>query len=142
MSLVWATLYIYMMSRFPTPLAVLAVIIIELFLVVSIAACFYQHGRVNSAEAKKSYLIAGIIFAVLLLIFNCMLWCYRSSFAVAIAVVDASADFLASTKRLILVSVVYFIMALIVVSIWVTGMVFITSVNEVVPKQNYAIGLY
>jgi len=47
------------------------------------------------------------------------LWCYRNELDIAIAVVDAAADFLIDTKRVILVSIGYFVISFGTFIIWV-----------------------
>jgi hypothetical protein len=140
-SFVYATLYIYAMSIFPTQLAWLAVLVVEFFLVGVAGLSLFASTRAATSQ-KNGYLIVGIVFLFLLLVFNCLLCCYRTQFKIAIAVVDASADFLAATKRLILTSFLFFIFQVIILAVWVTGMAFIFSTNEVTPNQNLELGSY
>ena len=49
----------------------------------------------------------------------------------AIDVIDASADFLAGTKRILLVPGLFFILQIITVLIWVSAMMFVLSMNEI-----------
>merc|ERR1712166_84158 len=57
-------------------------------------------------------MIGGGILLFMGLIFVCMIWCNRTSLETAIAIIDASADFFIDTKRLILVSIMYFFVAI------------------------------
>ena len=41
-------------------------------------------------------------------------WCYRKSLEVAIAVIDATADFFVANKRVLVVSFMYFVLACVV----------------------------
>lgn len=92
------------MSRQTELLAKISVIGIEICYVIGIGAGLYLY-------AVKGYaggLWMAIIFGVIFLFFNCMLYCYRDKLKVAIAVIDAAADYYAATKRMIIVSVFYF----------------------------------
>jgi len=46
-------------------------------------------------------------------------WCYRDSLEVAIAILDAAADFFMATKRIVLVSVFYYAMSMGVIMLWI-----------------------
>ena len=84
----FSLIYIYMMSRFPTFMCYLAVILVEVAIIVFMIIAPNNYYRIG----------LGAFF----LLFNCVLCCLRNKFALAIAVIDASADFLAATKRIIL----------------------------------------
>lgn len=68
--------------------------------------------------------------AVVWLIFNCVLWCKWKQIKIAIAVIDATADFFVTTKRINLVSVGYFFLMMMWVAFWATCMVFMLSIAE------------
>lgn len=80
---------------------------------------------------KSSFIIVGVVMLLIGAIVLCTVWCYRKSLEVAIAVIDASADFLISTKRIILVSVMYFMVAVITAIIWVVCIITISGINKV-----------
>ena len=78
------------------------------------------------------YLLIGTIgFAILACLFACLVYCGYSSLKLAIDVIDAAADFLAKTKRIILVPVLYFFLTLIIIMIWASAMVCVASMNKV-----------
>jgi hypothetical protein len=54
----------------------------------------------------------------------------------AIDVIDASADFLAKTKRIIAVPFAFFFLQIIAVSIWVPSMAYVVSMNNVTPNES------
>jgi hypothetical protein len=64
----------------------------------------------NAYESENAlnlmFLSAG--FAVFSMVFACMIYCGYDQLKTAIDVLDASADFLAGTKRIFLVPVFYF----------------------------------
>ena len=61
----------------------------------------------------------------------CLLCYGYRSIKIAIDVIDASADFLAKTKRIILVPVFYFIFTLIIVFLWFLGVMSVYSIGEI-----------
>lgn len=74
---------------------------------------------------------AGIGFAIFACIFLLALYCGFSSLKLAIDVIDASADFLAKTKRMIAVPVFYFVLTIIIFSIWIFCMLAINSIGTI-----------
>ena len=65
-----------------------------------------------------------------------MLFCYRDKLQVAIAVIDAAADYYAATKRLIFVSLMYFILHILVFSLMVATIVFMLSTQEFIQNPD------
>lgn len=63
-------------------------------------------------------------FAVIFVFFNCVLYCYREKVKIAIAVIDAAADYYAATKRLIFVSIFYFILHIVIFGLMVATVAF------------------
>jgi hypothetical protein len=76
-------------------------------------------------------LVIGIAFGIFSLIFCILIYCGFNSLRIAINVIDASADFLAKTKRIIFVPVFYFVLTAIIASIWVFCMLAINSIGEI-----------
>jgi len=68
---------------------------------------------VSGSASNPGLLSVGIsliaVFGFLALIMNCLLCFYWSKLEIAIAVIGIAADFYADTKRLILVSLFYFL---------------------------------
>ena len=81
------------------------------------------------------WLMVGIcVFGVLALAFICCIVCGYKSLKLAINVIDASADFLDKTKRIVLVPLLYFFLTLIVVFAWFGALMCVLSVNETTPS--------
>lgn len=91
------------MSRQTVILAYISVVGLEICYVAGIGANLYFYSK-----GYRGCMFGAIFIAILALIFNCMLYCYRDKLKVAIAVIDAAADYYAATKRMILVSIFYF----------------------------------
>jgi solute carrier family 44 (choline transporter-like protein), member 2/4/5 len=67
--------------------------------------------------------------------FCCCIACNFDSLKKAIDVIDAAADFLAGTKRIILVPAVFFFFSLVAISIWMGAMACVLSLNHISPSQ-------
>lgn len=71
------------------------------------------------------------VVGTMALAFLCCTVCFYKHLAFAIDVIDASADFLASTKRIILVPALYFILSIVAILIWTGCIVCVIALNEV-----------
>jgi len=85
----------------------------------------------SGKDDSMVYMAAGIVFAILAFIFLLLVWCGFSSLRTAINVIDASADFLAKTKRIIGVPILYFFLTVIFVMIWLGCMLAINSIGDI-----------
>ena len=78
------------------------------------------------------YWLAGmIVVAVLSVAFLCCVICGYKSLKLAIDVIDASADFLACTKRVIFVPIFHFILSILLFSLWVGAFGCVVSMNDI-----------
>ena len=75
-------------------------------------------------------LITGGVLLFFGLCTICCVWCNRTSLETAIAIIDASADFMIDTKRLVLVSVFYFLLTMIIFFIWLFSVASVFSLVE------------
>jgi hypothetical protein len=79
----------------------------------------------------RSYMGGGIVLGIIAFVYLvCLCWGYRS-LKLAIDVVDASADFVVKTKRIILVPIFYFIITIAVIVVWLGQMALVVSMNEI-----------
>jgi len=77
LGLVYSIIFIYMMSRCANCMTKIAILIIELCLVASIATPFMLRGnKKNSDRENKSYLIFGCCMVGVTLLFNMILCCF------------------------------------------------------------------
>jgi len=74
-----------------------------------------------------------LLFAV---IFDLLLWCYWSMFKQAIAIVDATAHFFISTKRILFVSFAVFVMEIVVAYGALIYLIALYGNLDVVPNPN------
>jgi len=111
------------MSNFADCMSKLAILIIEMCLAGAIGSAFFMKGNAQMA--------VGICGIVIFLLFNMCLCCFWKQVKVAIAVIDATADFFAATKRIILVSVFYFFVTLVFLVLWFAAVGCIMSLNTI-----------
>jgi len=112
-SVFWCIVFIYFLSAFAEEISWGIIVATQIGIFAGSALCFkeWQAAPLNShGEKPKQFLVIGSFVAVLGLVMLCCIFCSYKSLKVAIDVVDASADFTKKTKRIIGVSVVYFVL--------------------------------
>lgn len=84
-----------------------------------------------------AYLLYGMIgFGILAFTFGCCIMVGFKSLKLAIDVIDASADFIMQTKKIVAVPILYFFVTLLVVFVWM-GMLFcVVSMNKIEPSKS------
>ena len=135
--------YIYLMSIFAEYLAWGIVILTQLGLIAATAGAFVARGQLNAAdysptdlaERQKGLLMFGIVAGLFTLLFACMIFCGFSQLKTAIDVIDAAADFLAKTKRIILVPILYFVITMIVIFSWMFSLMSLYSMGDITPAR-------
>lgn len=114
-----SSMFMYLMSKCARCLAMTGVAILLLSFFGGGGACFYfAISGASENDAKTALLITGGVLVFFGLCTMCMIWCNRNSLETAIAIIDASADFMFDTKRLVIVSIMYFIVAMIFIFTW------------------------
>lgn len=77
-----------------------------------------------------------IVLGILAVLFLTCICCGFKSLKLAIDVIDASADFLATTKRIILVPVLYFFISVIIFMSWVFAFMNVAAMNKMTPDTS------
>lgn len=147
MSVIYSFVFIYLMSAFAETIAWICVGLAQLsFIFATIACWMYRSSEVARQAASHDWtkqqnedshriqtlaLVATIVFAIVSCLFLTCIICGFRSLKLAIDVIDASADFLAETKRIILVPILYFFVSIIVFSTWVVGFMNVASLNKI-----------
>jgi hypothetical protein len=126
--LIVSFLFMWLMSKCARCLALFGVAVLLLSFFGGGAACLYMGltGSVNVGDGDQDTMNTGLLITGGVLLFfglctACCIWCNRTSLETAIAIIDASADFMIDTKRLILVSVFYFILTMIIFFLWLAS---------------------
>ena len=96
-----------MMSRCAETMVNISIWLIEILMTGVIIMFIYLGTKADKNESSGLYLSAVIVL-LFLLVFNCMLYCFYDDLKIAIAIVDAAADFFADTKRIIPLSFIQF----------------------------------
>jgi hypothetical protein len=148
MSIVYSILFIYFLSIAGEIVAWICVVLIQLGFIGGAAAGFFawtaQKEKVagldqtdtasNYEEEKKTenLMMAGMgVFGLLALLFACAVCCKFKELKTAIDVVDASADFLRKTIRVIGVPFVFFFLSFISVLVWSGSFAAVISMNHI-----------
>ena len=82
------------------------------------------------------YALTGV-FAVLAAIFACMICCGYQQLKTAIDVLDASADFLAGTKRIFLLPVIFFFVQMMFIGLFMYAIISIYTMGEVTAEYDH-----
>lgn len=145
MSVVYSIVFIYFLSAFGEAIAWICVVILQLGLLSVAGLGWYMWNEAvmasegladdiliekNEKDQKifMAVMIGGGVFA---LGFLCCVCCGYTSLKIAIDVIDASADFMAKSKRVIAVPFFFFLCQFITVLVWVPCMAYVVSLNHV-----------
>lgn len=157
MGLVYCLVFIYMMSAFAEIISWIIIVLLQVSLIGATAYGYLAYDeeltkcaafstqyegdalttKTEESEKMQLYMMIGTgVIGLITLIFGCMICCQFDSLKKAIDVIDAAADFLAGTKRVILVPCVYFMFSLIAIFCWAGSMACVLSLNEIYPSEN------
>jgi hypothetical protein len=76
-------------------------------------------------------MVAFVLSSISTFAFFCCVFCGYKSLKVAIDVIDAAADFLSCTKRILFIPFLYFIFLVVILSIWAYGYACVISLNQI-----------
>lgn len=85
---------------------------------------------------QRYYLIACIAFGIFGLCFCLCIYCEFQSLELAINVIDASADFIVETKRVIAVPLFHLVLNLFIIIIWLWAFAYVLSLNDIVSVKS------
>ena len=134
--------YIYLMSYFAEQIAWTIIGITQISLFIGTGACIFEyidkHGSSEKLvqEAANGFLVGGIVLGLATIIMLIMLICGFNQLKIAIDVVDASADFVRKTKRVIIVPVIYFIFQVTSVLVFMFAFVCVWSIGDINAKDS------
>ena len=84
-------------------------------------------------SGPTKYFWAMVVSGIFALVFFCLICCFKDSLRTAIDVIDASADYVAHNKRVILVPNGHFLLTIIVVVLCLIAFLYVISLNEIEP---------
>jgi len=137
MAVVYCLGYIYLMSLFAECIAWAMIVLTQVGLIVGALYAVFVYKDRNTPEGSLSVdearkvLACAIILAILASLFGLAVCCGFNSLRTAINVVDASADFLRKTKRILFVPILYFFLNVLVVFAWVVVVACFNSMGEI-----------
>lgn len=87
-------------------------------------------------DANILELMLAIIFFLVAVIYMILICCGMRQLTIAVAFMDATADFIRKTKRVICVPVTFFFIAIVGTVIWGLCMLSLNSIGEIVPDPD------
>ena len=144
LSFVYCIIFIYLMSYFAEYIAWAIVGLVQIGLFLASGFMFYEFAAIkgedeNTKGKRTGFMIGGIVFALSALIFACLIYCGFRSLKVAIDIIDAAADFLAGTKRIIAVPLLYYVLTMIVVVLWIFANISVASIGTITADTSSSI---
>lgn len=127
--LVYVIIFMYLMAYCAPLISYLSIAVIELALLASMGSLVY--GATQHPNNANGFYIGAAVTALFFLLFNCLMCCYWNKVQVAIAVIDATADFMVATKRLAFVSMFYFFVTILYLMFWGVAALGVVSLNEI-----------
>ena len=134
----YAFLYIKFMDWCALQCAWISVITVGLALIGGGFTCWFVRADwMNDANMSEdnditTWLFWGaIVFWIVSALYVLCLWCNLNSLRVAIRVIETAADYFADTKRIALVPVLFFFVAVITTFVWLYGYICITSIGTI-----------
>lgn len=100
-SLFYAIFYLYLMAHCVNLLAYLAVILLHVIFIGGAGGMVY--GAMKNGNSSLGLYIGAGCMVLSVLFFDLMIYCYKTQFKMALAIIAAAADFATETKRLIFV---------------------------------------
>lgn len=86
-----------------------------------------------NGDTKYAPLGIGILFALLSVLYAVALWCGWDQLKLAIEIVNCSADFLANTKRLLGVPILYYVALFLYFLFWLSCVISVECMGKIVP---------
>lgn len=130
--------YIVLMSNHTKTLAYISIVGLEIINIamIGLGLWFLTKGPEFLGFAIFNFVFFGFFFMYL----NCVLYFYWAKVQIAIAVIGVAADYYAHTKRLIFVSVFYFVIHVAFFAMLVYGVLGIYSTNTFRFTDNFTTG--
>lgn len=97
---IFSIIYIYLLANFATMIAYIVIGIFEFIFVSAILGML--------ATGEDGGMVGAVVFGIFFILFNVLLYCKWDQVKMAIAVIDATAEFFVETKRINFVSIMYF----------------------------------
>jgi solute carrier family 44 (choline transporter-like protein), member 2/4/5 len=134
----YAFIYIKFMDYCALQCAWVSVITVGLALIGGGFLCWFvrddmltNHSVADDSDLPTYLFWSAIVFWIVSALYVLCLWCNINSLRVAIRVIETAADFFADTKRVALVPVLFFIVAVTTTFVWLYGYICVTSLGEI-----------
>lgn len=131
-SLIYAFMYMWFLKTCTKFVAWLSIVLILVALIGMGAFAFWKSGTYPEGNEMKDYMLGGaILLWVVAALYVLFLACIWSQLAVSIAILEAAADFVGETKRVMFLPVFFFFIMLISIICWIAGSICLFSVGDI-----------
>jgi heme/copper-type cytochrome/quinol oxidase subunit 4 len=132
LTFLYCAFYVWMVSKAALVIAytVMAVVQIALWL-----ASFLIIDYAGRNELNNNLYFLAIFLMILALIMLCLICCFRKQIKSAIQIIDAAADMLRDTKKLMLINSVFFIVTVLAFVIWAFAFICLMSMGDITASQ-------
>ena len=135
LGVVYTIIFMYALAYCTTCLAFISIGCIELCFIGGMGSAVYFANDTNNPDPSGFWgMFGGFLLAWL--IFNLMLFCCWKKVKVAIAVIDATADFLVATFRLAFVNMTFALLLVIYLIVATASVLCVMSMNEITASSD------
>jgi hypothetical protein len=124
-------LYIYLMAKYTSVFGMISLVLIEIGMVYFFGVFVYL--AFTEGMNRGVYVFVAVITGLFVVIFNCVLCANWTNFKVAIAVIDATANFFVATKRLVIVSLIFAVFSMLTFAYFGSSLLIQYSGNTIEP---------
>lgn len=117
------------MTKAAMILVIFMILTLELLFLCIISGFLYVALRSVDPISDIAFRLGAAIMIFIALLFNCLLYCYWDELSIAISIVNAAADFVVATTRIIYISLNCVLIGSIVLYLSLQGLIYIISVN-------------
>lgn len=144
LSFVYSLVYIKMMDYAAHICAWISVVLVQAsFIGLGLAGYLHRQTYIDTVgnSSDDTYAIWLNVFTwtmwVLAGLYYCCVACSFRSLNIAVGVLEAAADFVADTFRIIFVPIIFFFIGIAVFTIWISGIICCGSVGKIIPTAGY-----
>jgi len=118
-------------------LAWFSVVLLFFFFVLAGTGAWYTRSELknddneSNDEYNEHLFWTAIVFWLISGLYVIFVACNWKSLKVSIAIIETAADFFADTKRIVLVPLCYFVVALVVFGVWLGALICVNSIGEI-----------
>ena len=134
MSLILSIGYIYFLSVMGEYVAWGLVFLVQIGLMGMSIGSFYYYTQGSDNNKTGLAVFVGMLSGLISIVFCILVYCGWDQLKLSIEIINSSADFLAHTKRLLVVPVAYYTVLFFFFIFWLACMISVESMGKITPK--------